>query len=161
MSALTLITVWCVFLCTCSAWQPLSPLKLMKLRAVQRNIAGNRRRVMGIGDTDRPRKKTIGNFVANAGILAGGLLPGRALAVQRQPTAIVAESTKARQNPRDVYSGEKKTGAPEKDDARLLTKSQQKPTAADIKMGTSSFVSDFNLDHSNFQLEEQLSNFFL
>ena len=79
--------------------------------------------------------------VANVGLLAGGLMPGRAMAQQRPPAAIVAEAAKARQNPRDVWTGEKKTEAPEKDDVKLGAKQIEKPSAVDIKMGTSSFVS--------------------
>ena len=66
-------------------------------------------------------------------------MPGKAVAQQRQPAAIV-EKAKARQNPRDVWTGGKKAEAPVKDDLKLGAK-VQKPSVADIKMGTSSFVS--------------------
>lgn len=84
--------------------------------------------------------KRVRRLVANAGLLAGGMMPGKAVAQQRQPAAIVAETAKARQNPRDVWTGGKKTEAPVKDDLKLGVK-VQKPSVADIKMGTSSFVS--------------------
>ena len=155
MSTVAVLAVGLLLLITVDAFSPLRTLRSMKSRAMQKLTAGNSRRVIKTENQERPRKIAVRKLVANTGLLASTVLPGRAMAVQRQPTAIVAETAKQRQNPRDVWTGEKKTEAPEKDDVRLATKAVQKPTVADIKMGTSSFVSTMNLFIPTLDLKEQ------
>ena len=53
----------------------------------------------------RATTKFFRKVFANAGILTGSFLPGRAVAAQRVPAALEAKENKARQNPRDVWSG--------------------------------------------------------
>ena len=155
MSAVAILAVGLLLLITVHAFSPLRTLRSIKSRAMQKLTAGNSRRVIKTENQERPRKIAVRKLVANTGLLASTVLPGRAVAVQRQPTAIVAETAKQRQNPRDVWTGEKKTEAPEKDDVRLATKAVQKPTVADIKMGTSSFVSAIILFIPTLDLKEQ------
>ena len=88
--------------------------------------------------------KPMHKFLAQIGIIYSGLLPGRVFASQKSPTAIVAEDTKARQSPRDIWSGIQKSLASKMDEMSPYSRSNRQPPSNDIKTGTSSFVSAMN-----------------
>ena len=96
------------------------------------------------GHTLKERSTTTNIFrkvFANAGILTGIFLPGKAAAAQRVEAAVVAKENTARQNPRDVWSGGKRRIESEKLSSASSAKIPLYNSRVDKASATGTFVS--------------------